>query len=159
MMPPAETKAALKAINHLFVFLRNEALDRDDRSAARFFNQAEYLPALLLEPGDATERFTATLRGMAKTDDAGLGAFNRFQYELGRPQVSREELDAEPTYRPHPDSDPRDPFPLRWVRVDADGTTEEVDPEQALGPDRAAAMREARDHLASLPAPARKDAA
>ena len=149
MMPPAETRAGLKAIQHLFVFLRNEALDRDDRRAANLFDAAEYLPALMLEAGDATERFGATLRGLAKTHDAGLGAFNRFQYELGRPQATREELNAEPVFRPHPDSDPHDPFPLRWVRVDADGTTAEVDPAEAFGEERAAEMRDCRERLAA----------
>ena len=151
--------AALRAVHATLTTGEALARERGETQFAAFLNGAEYLPAMMLDRTDSTDRFERHLLVWARDDVVGRAALNAYNRELGRPQVSREELDAEPTYRPHPDSDPRDPFPLRWVRVDADGTTEEVDPEQALGPDRVAAMREARDHLASLSAPARKDAA
>ena len=95
MIAPDRTRAALLALNGLFVHQRNLALDRGDREAANYFDQAEYLPCLMLEAADRTELFEETLREMAGQDAGACMAYNRYLRELGREQAAFDVLAAE----------------------------------------------------------------
>ena len=164
MIQDEKLTAALRAVHATLMAGERLARDRGEADAARFLNEAEYLPGLMLDAADATDDFEQHLRLWAREGVVGQAALNAYNRELGLPEVTREQLDAEPRYRPHPDCDPRGPFPLRWVRVDPDGGTAEVDLEEAFGPERAAEVRRWQDEYdarqaAADAAPALKDAA
>ena len=95
MIAESHTAAALKALHWLFVHQRSLALDRGDREAASYFDQAEYLPALMLEADDRTEFFEQCLREFAGRDPGACAAFNMYQSQLGREQVPFATLKAE----------------------------------------------------------------
>ena len=95
MIAPDRTRAALSALNWLFVHQRNLALDRGDADAANFFDHAESLPCLMLEPEDQTAFFENYLRQWAGQDRGAAVAYNRYLRELGREQVPFDVLAAE----------------------------------------------------------------
>ena len=95
MIAPDHTRAALLALNWLFVHQRNLAWDRGDRDAANYFEQAHSLPDLMLESEDRTALFEQYLRAWAGQDRGAATAYNRYLSELGREQVPFDVLAAE----------------------------------------------------------------
>ena len=95
MIAESHTAAALKALHWLFVHQRSLALDRGDRQAASYFDQAEYLPALMQEAEDRTDFFEQCLRSFAGQDIGACAAFNMYLRELGREQIPFERLKDE----------------------------------------------------------------
>ena len=91
---------------------------------ARYLDEAEYLPGLMLDAADATGRFEDHLRAWACEDRVGLAALNAYLRELRQPQVDPETIDRLPRnrVRASPGFDPTEPDSVLWDRVEPDGT-------------------------------------
>ena len=76
---PEKEKSALIAIHAVLVHARAMAADRVPYEQLVYaLDSAEYLPALMLESGDSTDVFRATLCGLAKVYPDFAWALQKF---------------------------------------------------------------------------------
>ena len=80
MIQEKRLRGAYKAIHDLLLIGRQMAFEKMDyASMARFFDQAELLPALLLEERDRTQYFEEYLESIASEFPAALYALEHYR--------------------------------------------------------------------------------